>query len=359
MVSSGEKVELLVNSKSLGFGKRENHFMFTFDSVTWEPGKIEAISFDNKGKVLSTDQKITSGEPFAIKMTLMHNPDAMLADGADLALIQAEVVDNNGNRCPIALNMLEFELEGAAEWLGGMAQGPENYIGSKKLPVECGVNRVLIRSLTIPGRIKLIARSEGLNADSVIFNTQAVEIEKGLSQSFPSDNLPVNLERGTAPQTPSYTITRKSIRIVGAVAGSNQDKAAQSYDGKQSTRWENDGTLENGWIEYTLEEKAKVEEIALKLSGWRTRSYPIVVSVNDSIIYQGITSPNLGFFYIQPGKPIETDKVKISLFGPTAFNDAYKLVEITGRLDRETENDKAVQNATSLIIAEIELFEKP
>ena len=54
--------------------------------------------------------------------------------------------------------MLEFELDGAAEWRGGMAQGPDNYILSTQLPVECGVNRVLIRSLTTPGRIKLIAK---------------------------------------------------------------------------------------------------------------------------------------------------------------------------------------------------------
>lgn len=359
VVSSGEKVELLVNGKSLGLGNRINHYMFSFDSIAWEPGTVEAISYDSEGTVLSKDIKKTSGEPDAIKLSLMHDPNGMLANGADLALIQAEVVDKEGMRCPIALNMLEFELEGPTEWLGGMAQGPDNYIGSKKLPVECGVTRVLVRSLTTPGKIKLVAKSEGLKSDAVIFNTKAVNTENGLSESYPSENLPVNLERNSIPQTPSYTIIRKSVMIADAKAGSNQDKAVQSYDGRQSTRWVSDGTIENGWIEYTLEKKARVYEIALKLSGWRTRSYPIVVTANDSIIYQGITSPNLGFFYIEPEIPIETDNLKISLFGPTEFNDAYKLVEITGKLDKETANDLAVKNATSLNIAEIELFEKP
>ena len=107
-----------------------------------------------------------------------------------------------------------------------------------------------------------------------------------------------------------------------------------------------------------MEKKSKIDEIALKLSGWRTRSYPIVVTAYDSVIYQGITDPNLGYFYIFPESPLFTDNIKIRLFGQTEFNDVYKLVEITGKLDKETANDIAVKNANSFNIAEIELFEK-
>jgi len=35
--------------------------------------------------------------------------------------------------------MIHFDLKGPAEWRGGIAQGPENYILSKDLPVEGGV----------------------------------------------------------------------------------------------------------------------------------------------------------------------------------------------------------------------------
>lgn len=358
VISSGEKVELLVNGKSAGSGIRKYHFLFSFDSIAWEPGMIEAISYDNHGRVLSSDRRKTSDEPEAIRLTLMHDPNGMLANGADLAMIEVEVVDKDGDRCPVAMNTIEFDLQGQAEWRGGMAQGPDNYILSGILPVECGVNRVLIRSSTRPGEIKLIARSEGLTPDSVIFNTEAVEVEYGLSMGFQSEGLPVNLENGPTPQTASYTSTRKSIMIVDAKAGSNQQDAALSYDGKQSTRWTNDGNLENGWIEYTLEKKAKIDEIALKLSGWRTRSYPLVVTADDSIIFQGITPPNLGFFYIEPDMPVETGNLKISLFGRSESSGGYTPDEITGKLDQETERDPAVRNSASLNIAEIEVFEK-
>ncbi len=358
VVSSGEQVELQINGQSQGYGRREHGFMFVFDSIAWNAGTLEARSYDEEGKLLTTDIRKTAGKPQAVKFSLLQDPNGMLANGADLALIQVEVVDRTGMRNPIALNTIDFELTGAAEWRGGMAQGPDNYILSKSLPVECGVNRVLVRSLTTAGKVRLIAQSEGVLPDTIEFETQAVSIENGLSTNFPSASLPVNLEKGSTPETPSFTPNRRSIKILDATAGSNQESVVNSYDGSQSTRWVNDGNLETGWIEYTLEKEAEVSEIALKLSGWRTRSYPIVVTAGDSILYQGVTTPNLGFFYITLDNPVATEKIKVRLFGQTEFNDTYNLVEITGKLDRETANDLAVKNVSSLNIVEIEVFEK-
>jgi hypothetical protein len=33
------------------------------------------------------------------------------ADGADMALVEVEVVDKDGNRCPTALNTIDFQLQ--------------------------------------------------------------------------------------------------------------------------------------------------------------------------------------------------------------------------------------------------------
>ncbi len=359
VVSSGEKVELRVNNKSLGFGRRDYNFLFTFDSVLWEPGMIEAISYSVDGEKLNSDTIKTAGKPERIKLSLISSPLGIKADGADMAIVEIEVVDKDGQRCPTALNMIDFELSGMAEWRGGLAQGPDNFVLSKSLPVECGVNRVILRSITQAGEVKVTAHSTILKAASISFNTIPVYTDHGLSIQLPADNLPVNLNKGPTPNTPSYSVSRESIKILDAIAGTNQDRVALSYDGKQSTRWENDGNIETGWINYTLEEGSQVSEIALKLSGWRTRSYPIVVSANDSIIYQGITSPNLGYYYISLETPIYTNNCKIRLYGQTEFNDTYKLVEITGNLDRETTNDLNVKNASSLNIVDVAFYSKP
>lgn len=357
VVSTGDEVELFVNNKSLGPGKKEFGFLFTFDSVAWEAGALRAVARDAGGRELSSETITTAGDPQVIKLSLIASPCGVKADGRDMAMVQVEVVDANGQRCPTALNTIDFELEGAAEWRGGMARGPGNYILSRSLPVECGVNRVLIRSLTKSGIVKLSAVSEGLEGADLSFETRPVEVVDGLSPEMPSDGLPVNLERGPTPEGPSYRPFRTSVTIAGARAGANQDQAANSYDGSQGTRWTNDGTLETGWIEYTLEREALVSEIALKLSGWRTRRYPIVVSANDSVVYRGVTARNLGYFYITPALAVSTDNLKIRLFGQSEYDDAYKNYEITGHLDKETEGDRAVHRATNLNIVEIEVFE--
>ena len=126
VVSSGDAVELFVNGKSKGFGRQDYRFLFTFDSVQWEKGTIEAISYDEQHKELSRHSFQTVGEPERLKLTLMHGPQGVFADGADIAMVQVEVVDDNGERCPLANHKIKFDLQGPAEWRGGIAQAADN-----------------------------------------------------------------------------------------------------------------------------------------------------------------------------------------------------------------------------------------
>ncbi len=87
-------------------------------------------------------------------------------------MVDVEVVDKDGNRCPTALNLINFTLSGEAEWRGGIAQGEDNYILSKNLPVENGVNRVLIRSTTKAGKIVLKASAENLKSAQIELNSK-------------------------------------------------------------------------------------------------------------------------------------------------------------------------------------------
>jgi hypothetical protein len=158
VVSSADRVELWLNGKSLGRGAQTNRFLFTFVDIEWQPGTLRAVGSDARGKALCETALWTAGEPVAVKLTPMTGPGGLKADGADVALVEFEVVDAGGRRCPTALNLVEFELGGPAEWRGGIAQGPDNYILSKSLPAECGVNRVLVRATTNAGKIRLKAR---------------------------------------------------------------------------------------------------------------------------------------------------------------------------------------------------------
>jgi len=118
-----------------------------------------------------------------------------VANGADLSLIEVEVVDANGNRCPTALNLISFNMTGPAEWRGGIAQGPDNYILSRELPVECGVNRFLVRSTMMPGKISITASANGLQPASLQLESKPFTVQDGLSREMPDENLKPSLLR--------------------------------------------------------------------------------------------------------------------------------------------------------------------
>jgi hypothetical protein len=360
VVSSGEKVELLVNGQSKGFGEQNNRFLFTFKNIDFNPGEIKAISYDKNGKQLSQATLKTAGAPAGIRLTLHQHPKGMRADGADLALVDVEVVDAEGNRCPTALNMIDFVLEGAAEWRGGIAQGPNNYILSKSLPVEGGVNRVILRSLPQAGDIELKAMSNGLKSHTIKFASQPFAQENGLSFTKPSDGLTSNLERGATPSTNSYIISRIPLEVKSVKAGSNQDLAALSFDDNERTDWNNDGKLSTAWIEYELKKTSTISEITMKLNNFRRRSYPILITVDGSEVYRGNTERGLGYITI-PFTPIKGKKVKVQLIDSKDVNligDIFGMQEVGGNVLTDGVAREDIQTQGRLSILEIEFYER-
>ncbi|MFT3989937.1 MAG: DUF4982 domain-containing protein [Luteolibacter sp.] len=360
VISSADKVELFLNGKSLGFGEQSSRFIYTWKEVQFQPGTLSAIGYDSNGKKLCTAEKKTAGAPAAIKLTPHTAPGGLAADGADMALVDVEIVDAKGNRCPTALNLVKFELTGAAEWRGGIAQGPidektkrveENFILAKELPVECGVNRVMLRSLTQAGKITLKATTEGLKADSIELTSKPVTVTDGLSTTFPAAALPGLLERGPTPAGDSVTPTRIPLKIASATANSATDSVAKAYDDNEETSWKNDKKDEKGWIEFELEKPSTVSEVTLKLGNWRNKSYPLRVTVDGKEAYTGITPKSLGYVTLEL-KPTQGQKVRIELVGEVDDKDAFTMVEVTGKKLQDTEKG-AKSNSLQILEAEI------
>ena len=359
VLSSGEKVELFVNGKSKGFGKQSKQFLFTFENIQWEAGALNAVSYDKSGKVLSEAYKLTAGKPFEIKLTPHTNPKGFMANGADVVLIDIEVVDKNGNRCPIDNSFIEFYLKGDATWLGGIAKGPEdNYILSKKIPVENGINRIMIRSGIKPGNINLIAKSKGLKSAKIALNTMPFKTNNGLTTLLPNNNMSSYLDRGPTPKTPSYTIKRKPAFISHAAALSNQENVYNSFDDNELSEWSNDGRIKTGKITYTLTKPSLVNQCVAKFTGWRRKSYPIRILADNKIVYQGNTQQSLGYITI-PLKPVLAKEITIELIGVNSESDAFdKIVEVDPNKELDMFKDKEDTSAKGqLRIVEIEFYE--
>jgi len=205
-----DKVELFLNGKSLGVetkptvfvdpfnqraaspesGEREGTgYIYAFPDVKFAPGTLKAVATKG-GKVVAQQEIQTAGEPKAIKLSLHTGPKGLQADGSDVALIDFEVVDAQGRRCPTDEEKVDFAVTGPSIWRGGFNAAKLNSTNNLYLDTECGINRVAIRSTLTPGTITLTAKRDGLTSATVKFDSNSVEINNGLSKSQPQ-RLPV------------------------------------------------------------------------------------------------------------------------------------------------------------------------
>ena len=378
VVSTGNEVELKLNGKSLGKGKQSYRYLYTFDNIEFEPGVLEAVADDGSSYKLET-----AGEPYQLKLTAIENPEGMKADGADMALIEVEVVDKQGRRCPLDDRLIHFELWGEGKWIGGIGtrnnkqmQRPDenrpaglldaaatknvsdNYVGAMNLPVECGVNRVLVRSTVNPGKINISAYADGVKPAYITVKSEEVNSEEYLPQL----SLKGRLDRGETPLSPSYTEKAQEVKIISAKAGCDSENAKNSFDDNELSEWKNDGRLNTGWITYRLAKKAVIDDICIKLTGWRLRSYPLEIYAGKKLIWSGETERSLGYIHLKPNKAVKTNEITIRLKGAGKDKDAFGgIVEVAEPAAGELDLFKAKNGAetkSELRIVEIEFLEK-
>ncbi len=184
VASNAKDVELFVNGKSLGHGRISDRYLFTFPEVAWQPGEIKAIAY-NDGKPVATQSKHTVGAPVALRLTPVTGPGGLRANGSDVALIDVEAVDAKGERCPTFQQRVDFDTKGPGTWRGGYNSGKTNSINNPFLDLECGINRVAVRSERTPGSITVRARCPGLKPGSLTLRSRAVKEEEGFSPELP------------------------------------------------------------------------------------------------------------------------------------------------------------------------------
>ena len=151
------------------------------------------------------------------------------------------------------------------------------------------------------------------------------------------------------------------VQIVDVKAGVNQETATNSFDDNELSEWRNDGKLNTAWITYKLNRRAAVDDICMKLTGWRQRSYPIEIFAGKQLIWKGNTEKSLGYIHLNIEHPILTDEITIRLKGAAQEGDAFgQIVEVVepkaGELDlfKAKDGDKT---RNELRIVEIEFLE--
>ncbi|MBR1585992.1 MAG: DUF4982 domain-containing protein [Clostridia bacterium] len=169
--SQAEEIELLLNGQSIGRAKAgeatvhdmPGTFLFTVD---YQPGTLEAVGYVG-GKEVSRGALKTTGEAKRIRLTAER--DSLPADGASLAYVWAEIVDENGSVVPNAAICLTSEISGPAELLGFGSGNPitdENYQKGSFTSFQ-GRALAVLRAVRDKGRVTLTVKAEGFEAAEI------------------------------------------------------------------------------------------------------------------------------------------------------------------------------------------------
>ncbi|WP_029623421.1 beta-galactosidase GalA [Sphingomonas elodea] len=163
--SNGEAVELLLNGRSLGRRpvERGGHVEWR---VPYAPGRLEARAIRG-GRVVATSMRETSGPAAAIRLTADRKQIA--ADGRDLAILAAEIVDAKGRPVPTANTPLRFTIDGPAELIG-VGNGDPTSHESDHAPARRAFNglaQAILRHHGAAGIVRFTAEGDGVKPASL------------------------------------------------------------------------------------------------------------------------------------------------------------------------------------------------
>ncbi len=188
--SNAEEVELFLNGKSLGRKKQfsdewempvghnvsdTGKFVTRYRriwQVPYQPGTLKAVAYSG-GKQVAEQEIRTAGAPARIK--LIADRSVIHADGDDLSYLTVRVEDKDGNLCPLADNLIHFNVTGAGE-----IAGVDNGNAATTAPFQAdhrklfnGMALLIVRSHAEPGKIHVVATGDGLAQSQIDIWTEA------------------------------------------------------------------------------------------------------------------------------------------------------------------------------------------
>ena len=164
--TSGDAVELFLNGKSLGMKKKAGDDIHLSWKVPFEEGTVKAVAYKN-GKEILTEEVKTAGQAERIILSADHK--TIHSDGKDLSFVTVKVVDKNGITVPRADNLINFSVTGEGIIAGvdnGNPISHESFKGNNRKVLN-GLCLVIVQANTKPGKIHLVASSEGLKDETI------------------------------------------------------------------------------------------------------------------------------------------------------------------------------------------------
>ena len=179
--TNGDRAELFVNGRSLGFRRKgelvrganaptngyydvcAKYRLMWFD-VPYEPGEVKAVAYAGDRRIGETSVR-TAGPAVRFVAT----PERTHADDPEeLVWMHVDALDAQGVRNPLAMNRVNFRLEGPGKILGvgnGNAHAFESFAKTDSHPLFYGKAVAVVRR-DAPGRLVLTVSADGLRPAS-------------------------------------------------------------------------------------------------------------------------------------------------------------------------------------------------
>ncbi len=186
--------------------KPENNFVYKFTEIDVTQGDEVSVKAYNDSDIMVAEDDIKrTGEPASVRLTPVTGPDGLIADGSDVMYFDVEVLDEDGNVCPLDYSRLDLKLSGNGVLLGGYTSGVGdlNTTHQDYTYAECGTNRIFVRSTRNAGKITLEVTHATLGKAEASIESKAfdnsVSGAEGLSttmqRAFKADEKPPVVEQ--------------------------------------------------------------------------------------------------------------------------------------------------------------------
>lgn len=176
------EAELFVNGKSYGKQRKltadearalqgkdslwlQRRYRLMWTDVSYEPGELKVVAYDNSGKKVEEKTVRTAGKPHHLEV--VADRTALSADGKDLAYITVRVVDKDGNLCPADDRLVSFTVKGAGSFRAA-ANGDATCLDLFHLP----------RMHAFSGQLTAIVQS-GAESGNLVFEAKAKGVKAG------------------------------------------------------------------------------------------------------------------------------------------------------------------------------------
>jgi len=151
-----------------------DRYRLRWEDVTYRPGELKAVAYRD-GKRLAEAVMRTAGAPARIRLSPEWT--SMAATGEDLCYVLVEAIDANRTPCPLADNLITFEVEGPAR-IAGIGNGDPlglDPFQDNRHPLFHGKAMLILRSTDHPGAIRITAKADGLESSTATLQAKPGE----------------------------------------------------------------------------------------------------------------------------------------------------------------------------------------